>query len=318
MPSSVSFVAVTQQFNTTTSMGRLTLNVLLSFAQFEREVTGERIRDKIAASKRKGMWMGGLVPLGYEVRDRQLVIEPSEAETVRQIFQRYCELGSVRLLKDELDRHGIRSKLRVAKNGNQSGGQSFSRGALYTLLGNPIYIGEVRHKGTRHPGQHQPIIERAVWEKTDELLHAHAARARGKTSKSMSSPLAGKLFDESGEELTPSHAVKGKRRYRYYVSRSLITGSANQTETGWRIPAAEIERSVAAAARTILDDRAAIVAEIEQSGLDARQIKSILDAASAWSSAFDPRPKQRKRWELLVDRRGAAAGWHPTLDQAAH
>ena len=187
---SVSFVAVTQQFNTTTSMGRLTLNVLLSFAQFEREVTGERIRDKIAASKRKGMWMGGLVPLGYEVRDRQLAINPSEAETVRQIFQRYCELGSVRLLKDELDRYGIRSKHRIAKNGAESGGQSFSRDALYTLLGNPIYVGEVRHKGTRHPGQHQPIVERAVWDKTDELLHAHAARPRGKTSKSMSSLIA--------------------------------------------------------------------------------------------------------------------------------
>jgi site-specific DNA recombinase len=138
---SVSFVAVTQQFNTTTSMGRLTLNVLLSFAQFEREVTGERIRDKIAASKRKGMWIGGLVPLGYEVRDRQLVIEPTEAETVRHIFRRYSELGSVRLLKDELDQAGIRSKVRIAKNGKRSGGESFSRGALYTLLGNPIYIG---------------------------------------------------------------------------------------------------------------------------------------------------------------------------------
>src|SRR5271166_5944525 len=164
----VSFVAVTQQFNTTTSMGRLTLNVLLSFAQFEREVTGERIRDKIAASKRKGMWMGGLVPLGYEVRDRQLVINPSEAETVRQIFQRYCELGSVRLLKEELDRNGIRSKLRIARNGVQSGGQSFSRGALYTLLRNPIYIGEVRHKGTRYPGLQEPIIARVGWDKVQE------------------------------------------------------------------------------------------------------------------------------------------------------
>jgi DNA invertase Pin-like site-specific DNA recombinase len=132
----ISFVAVTQQFNTTTSMGRLTLNVLLSFAQFEREVTGERIRDKIAASKRKGMWVGGLVPLGYEVRDRQLVIQPSETETVRKIFQRYCELGNVRLLKNELDRTGVRSKIRVAGNGKRSGGESFSRGALYTLLKN--------------------------------------------------------------------------------------------------------------------------------------------------------------------------------------
>ena len=179
----VSFVAVTQQFNTT-SMGRLTLNVLFSFAQFEREVTGERIRDKIAASKRRGMWMGGLVPLGYEVHERQLVIQPSEAETVRQIFQRYCELGSVRLLKSDLDQAGVRSKVRVAQNGNKSGGESFSRGALYTLLGNPIYIGEVGHKGRRHPGLHEAIIERAVWDKTDELLHAHAARARGKGTKS--------------------------------------------------------------------------------------------------------------------------------------
>jgi site-specific DNA recombinase len=208
---SVSFVAVTQQFNTTTSMGRLTLNVLLSFAQFEREVTGERIRDKIAASKRKGIWMGGLVPLGYQVRDRQLVIVPSEAETVREIFQRHCELGSVRLLKHELDRGGIRSKLRLAKNGVQSGGHSFCRGALYALLGNPIYVGEVRHKGIRHPGQHQPIIERTVWEKTAELLSAHASRARGEAGRSMSSPLAGKLFDETGDGLTPSYAVKGKR-----------------------------------------------------------------------------------------------------------
>jgi len=298
----VSFVAVTQQFNTTTSMGRLTLNVLLSFAQFEREVTGERIRDKIAASKRKGMWMGGLVPLGYEVRDRQLVINPSEAETVKQIFQRYCELGSVRLLKEELDRNGVRSKLRIAKNGGQSGGQSFSRGALYTLLGNPIYVGEVRHKGTRHPGQHQPIVERAVWDKTEELLHAHAARARGKTSKSMSGPLAGKLFDESGEGLTPSHAVKGQRRYRYYVSRSLIKGTANQSETGWRLPASEIERSVATAAAIVLDDRAAILADIEQSGSNTSQIKSIFDGASAWSSRLRSEAEAAEALELLISR----------------
>ncbi len=298
----VSFVAVTQQFNTTTSMGRLTLNVLLSFAQFEREVTGERIRDKIAASKRKGMWMGGLVPLGYEVRDRQLVINPSEAKTVRYIFQRYYELGSVRLLKDELDRTGVRSKLRVAKNGSRSGSHSFSRGALYTLLGNPIYIGEVRHKGTRHPGQHQPIVERAEWDKTDELLRAHATRARGKATKSMSSPLVGKLFDESGGGLTPSHAVKSKRRYRYYVSRSLIAGTANDSENGWRLPAAEIERSVATAAATVLDDRAAILADIEQSGSDTSQIKSILDAASAWSTRLRSEAEAAQALELLISR----------------
>src|SRR5271170_53788 len=298
----ISFVAVTQQFNTTTSMGRLTLNVLLSFAQFEREVTGERIRDKIAASKRKGMWMGGLVPLGYEVCDQRLVINPSEAETVRQIFQRYCELGSVRLLKEELDRNGVQSKLRTAKSGTRSGGHSFSRGALYSLLGNPIYVGEVRHKGTRHPGQHQPIVERAVWDKTQELLHAHAARARGKTTKSMSSPLAGKLFDESGDKLTPNHAVKGKRRYRYYVSRSLINGTASQSETGWRIPAAEIERTVATAVAATLDDRTAILNDIEQSDSSTAHVKSILDAASTWSRRLRSGEETATTLELIIDR----------------
>ena len=298
----VSFVAVTQQFNTTTSMGRLTLNVLLSFAQFEREVTGERIRDKIAASKRKGMWVGGLVPLGYEVRDRKLVIQPSEAETVRKIFQRYCELGNVRLLKTELDRSGIRSKVRVAKNGKRSGGESFSRGALYTLLSNPIYIGEVRHKGTRHPGLHEPIIDRAVWKKVDELLHAHAGRARGTSTKSIQSPLVGKLFDESGRPLTPSHAVKGPRRYRYYVSRSLITGTAAQTERGWRIPAAEFERRVAAAASMMLKDRARIAVEVEDLDCDAFHVKSIFEAASAWSKRLGSEAETAESLRLLVER----------------
>ncbi len=156
----VSFVAVTQQFNTTTSMGRLTLNVLLSFAQFEREVTGERIRDKIAASKRKGLWMGGTVPLGYDLDDRRLVINKAEAPLVRQIYQRYLELGSVRLLKQDLDQRGVASKVRFSRKGTSSGGKSFSRGALYQLLSNPIYLGEIRHKQERHPGQHQPILER--------------------------------------------------------------------------------------------------------------------------------------------------------------
>jgi site-specific DNA recombinase len=146
----VSFVAVTQQFNTATSMGRLTLNVLLSFAQFEREVTGERIRDKVAASKRKGIWMGGLVPLGYDVCNRQLEINQTEAATVKHIFTRYCELGSVRLLKEELDRDGVHSKRRISKDGVESGGSAFSGGALYSLLKNPIYVGEIRHKGACH------------------------------------------------------------------------------------------------------------------------------------------------------------------------
>jgi DNA invertase Pin-like site-specific DNA recombinase len=177
----VSFVAVTQQFNTTTSRGRLTLNVLLSFAQFEREVTGERIRDKIAASKQKGTWMGGLVPIGYDVIDRRLVVNQTEAETVREIFRRYLELGSVRLLKEDLNSRGIRSKVRVAKNGNRSGGNLFFRGALYELLSNPIYIGEIRHKGVRHRGLHEPIVDRELWDSTQLLLRSHAARRASRT-----------------------------------------------------------------------------------------------------------------------------------------
>ena len=159
----VSFVAVTQQCNTTTSMGRLTLNVLLSFAQFEREVTGERIRDKIAASKRKGMWMGGVPPLGYEVRERRLVVNPTEADTVRYIYERYLELGCVRQLSKELDERGIVSKVRISKKGVNPGGCRFSRGALYELLANPIHIGEIRHKQERYPGQHEAIVPRELW-----------------------------------------------------------------------------------------------------------------------------------------------------------
>ena len=172
----VSFVAVTQQFNTTTSMGRLTLNVLLSFAQFEREVTGERIRDKTAASKRKGIWMGGCPSIGYDVCDRRLVVNQAEAATVRQIYQRYLKTGSVPKLKRDLDRDGVVSKISVSRKGIRSGGQSFSRGALYELLSYPIYIGEIRHKRERHPGQHEAIVERSLWEKVQKHLQDRTAR----------------------------------------------------------------------------------------------------------------------------------------------
>jgi site-specific DNA recombinase len=157
------------------------------------------------------MWMGGLVPLGYEVHERRLSMNQSEAETVREIFRRYLELGCVRLMMEELNRRGIRSKVRVAKSGKTSGGNSFSRGALYVLLSNPIYIGEIRHKGVRHPGLHEPIMDRALWEKTQLLLRSQAVR-RGSRTKAVASPLMGRLFDESGHSLTPSHAVKGERR----------------------------------------------------------------------------------------------------------
>jgi DNA invertase Pin-like site-specific DNA recombinase len=179
----VSFVSVTQQFNTTSSMGRLTLNVLLSFAQFEREVTGERIRDKIAASKKKGMWMGGNVPLGYDANERTLVINPVEAETVRRIFALYRELGCVRRVKEEADRLGLRTKFRPTENGAERGGKPFSRGHLYILLSNPIYTGQIAHKGQLHPGQHPPLIDGASWSTVRDQLaantsdHRHRAKA---------------------------------------------------------------------------------------------------------------------------------------------
>src|SRR6202049_4739759 len=234
----VSFVAVTQQFNTTTSMGRLTLNVLLSFAQFEREVIGERIRDKVAASKRKGIWMGGVLPLGYDVRERKLVVNHDEAQTVRGIFERYLELGSVRLLGNDLRQRGIVSSAKVSRNGNARGGKQFSRGALYHLLSNPIYLGEIRHKSERHPGQHEAIVSRELWERVQQRLRDRGVRSgEGRKTEAPSSPLAGKLFDESGEPLYVQGAAKGHRRYRYYVSKTLVRGNSGDTEQGWRISA---------------------------------------------------------------------------------
>src|ERR1700739_1669006 len=203
----VSFVSVTQQFNTTSSMGRLTLNVLLSFAQFEREVTGERIRDKIAASKKKGMWMGGIVPLGYDASERTLVINPAEAETVRCIFTLYRELGCVRRVKEEADRLGLSTKRSTMASGTERGGKLFSRGHLYRLLSNPIYIGQIAHKGELYPGQHPALIDAETWTAVRDQLGTNATNRRGQAHATEPSLLAGVLVDAQGERLTPSHAV---------------------------------------------------------------------------------------------------------------
>jgi site-specific DNA recombinase len=214
-----SFVSVTQQFNTTTSMGRLTLNVLLSFAQFEREVTGERIRDKIAASKKKGMWMGGMPSLGYQARDRKLVVVDSEAEIVRRIFRGYVELGSIRSLKEELDVQGLTSKSRTSASDRCRGGKPFSRGALYLMLRNRIYRGEIVHKERSYPGEHTPIIDQELWDAVQVQLAGNAAQRKAGGRIAQPSLLAGMLFDGDGNRMTPSHAVKKGTRYRYYVSR---------------------------------------------------------------------------------------------------
>src|ERR1019366_793405 len=208
-----SFVSVTQQFNTTTSMGRLTLNMLLSFAQFEREIAGERIRDKIAASKAKGMWMGGNVPLGYDVKERKLAVNEAEAATVRMIFQRYAELGSVALLKAELERAGIVSKRREGAGGELSGGKRFSRGALYLMLQNWLYRGNVAH---------EEIIEPELWQAVQDKLAAGRRERSMAVGAEAPSLLSGLIFDSEGARLSPTHAVKKGKRYRYYVSTALI------------------------------------------------------------------------------------------------
>jgi site-specific DNA recombinase len=273
----VSFVAVTQQFNTTTSMGRLTLNVLLSFAQFEREVTGERIRDKIAASKQKGMWMGGSVPLGYDLSDHRLDVNAAEAETVRLIFQLYLELKTLRRVRDELDRKSIVSKQWVSKGGVRHGGFRFHRGALYHLLANPIYVGEIRHKKVTYPGQHEPIVERATWQRVQEMLNAKAAHPRGGTVSRTTGLLMGRLFDENGEPLYSCWAKKGELRYRYFVSRKLVKGSNMPDDRGWRLPAGRTEEAVTAASLQMLSDRGALASTLKTRGLSASELKQAVE-----------------------------------------
>ncbi len=246
----VSFVSVTQQFNTTTSMGRLTLNVLLSFAQFEREVTGERIRDKIAASKKKGLWMGGFVPLGYRPDQRTLVIHKIEAEIVRTIFALYCETGSVAKVEAELIRRGIkRPKSTAVTTGRAYGGRAFTRGEIYRLLSNPVYVGEIGHKGHRYEGQHPAIVERDTWTQARARLAANSHARHIQPGARDPSLLAGLLFDETGSRLTPTHANRHGKRYRYYARQSPKSdnrkrGRPLESERRWRIPAAEIENAV--------------------------------------------------------------------------
>ena len=230
-----SFVSVTQQFNTSTSMGRLTLNVLLSFAQFEREVTAERIRDKIAASKKKGLWMGGLVPLGYDKRDEGLVINQAEAETVKSLFEAYVRLGNVRQLKKHADDVGYRTKTRTLTSGRVVEGKPFTRGRLYHLLSNPIYRGKIRHKTELYDGVHETIIGEALWSDVQTRLSQNRAARKTRCNVRNPSPLAGRVFDETGQPLTPSHSNKNGQLYRYYVSR----------DRKIRLPAVELENAVA-------------------------------------------------------------------------
>ncbi|MBX3598546.1 MAG: recombinase family protein [Rhizobiaceae bacterium] len=247
----VSFVSVTQQFNTTTSMGRLTLNVLLSFAQFEREVTAERIRDKIAASKKKGMWMGGVVPLGYKVENRKLLIEHQEAETVRHLFKRYLDLRSVRALSNE----AISSSLTGRAGIGQRSGQPFGRGNLYHLLSNPIYCGKIRHRDKVYDGEHEPIIDQEIFDQAQRLLAEQAPPRRSASNVGGNHLLTGLIFDETGSLLRSVHANKKGKRYRYYISKDLVDKCRNGKD-GWRLPADELESVVEAALIQILHNPA--------------------------------------------------------------
>ena len=277
----VSFVSVTQQFNTTTSMGRLTLNVLLSFAQFEREVISERIRDKFAQSKAKGIWMGGPVPLGYDLGVRELLVNPTEAAQVRQIFALYLETGSVRALKVELDRRGMRSKIRHQKNGCVTGGGPFNRGHLYRLLANAIVVGKVPHKGKLHDGKHQAVIDEGLWERVQSQLHANK-HGTEKPSAKHPSLLAGRLETSDGQKLIASHAVKQGKRYRYYIEQRLVQDEGIRAK-GARYAAEEVEKAALAILLRFLDHPGEILAALAIGDLPPGSMKGVLGQAKTLS-----------------------------------
>jgi DNA invertase Pin-like site-specific DNA recombinase len=295
-----SFVSVTQSFNTTTSMGRLTLNVLLSFAQFEREVTGERIRDKVAASKKKGMWMGGPVPLGYDVRDRKLVVNEAEAAKVRLIFERYVTLGSLGELAAELDREGVRSKCRILADGTAYGDRPFSKGAIAHLLKNRVYIGEVTHKGERYPGEQAPLIARALWDEVEAVLQGKRRDDHHATRVEHPSPLAGRIVDGEDRPMTPRHTTKGTRRYRYYVT-APDTPDGRTPTSGWRLPAGEIEQLVQSRLAAWLGSPSEIVTAMSDVVEQTRFQPPIAAAGELAAQVTDATPSDLRNLLLEVD-----------------
>ena len=308
----VSFVSVTQQFNTATSMGRLTLNMLLSFAQFEREVTGERIRDKIAASKQKGMWMGGPAPLGYDVRDRKLVVNPVEAVQVERIFSLYAELGSVRLLQERLVAEGIPSKRRVSASGQPTGGNPMQRGNLYGMLQNRLYRGEIAHKGSVYPGEHAAIIGEVLWDRVQTgLLSRTVERTSVSSSSDRPALLTGLVFDADGQRLTPTHARKGVKSYRYYVSVRLVTGAKNKNTAagGLRLPAGGTDALVARALLGLIATPNALLDALGPAVLGAAQQHALL--AAARQLAWDCQQFDLLRMHEVVRETVARVAVHP-------
>ena len=295
----VSFVSVTQQFNTTTSMGRLTLNVLLSFAQFEREVTPERIRDKIAPSRKKGMWMGGPPPLGYDVRDKKLVVNGTEAKTVRQLFEAYLSLGSTKALAAWAKTEGITTKIRCDVSGDiRVGGRPFSRGNLHALLNYRTYIGEVTHKGSVYPGEQEAIVPRMLWDQVQARFAGGKAHNGVVPNRGEKSLHTGLLCDDTGDLLTPSHASKSGRRYRYYVSSRLIEKRSDDP-TGWRLPALEIEGAVTAALATWLRNPQELMAVIGDHNLATQYLNQSLNTSRQLADKIQHSTSQERR-ELIV------------------
>ena len=300
----VSFVSITQQFNTTTSMGRLTLNILLSFAQFEREVIGERIRDKLAASKRKGMWMGGVTPYGYEVRDRNLHILEQDAASVRAIFNSYLSLKSVSLVTEEMRKRGVVSRRRSARNGRNYGGTPFDRGSIYKILNNPIYTGKISHKGTIYDGRHPPLVTQEVWDKVHAMLQESPRMRKPSTARKSRAVLCGVLkCGGCMSSMTPTHTTKaGGKMYRYYSPTHYIKGRCKACAIK-RIAARDIENLVLSEMQAIFQAPEMILdvwrtALKEDGGITASDIQTALaDIASVWGELF---PKEQERLIQLM------------------
>ena len=301
---SVTFVSVTQQFNTTTSMGRLTLNILLSFAQFEREVTGERIRDKIAASRKKGMWMGGHPPLGYDVVDRKLVVNREEAALVRHIFERFLHAGSATLLMNELNAAGHTTKSWTTRSGTMRPGRPFDKGVLYKLLNNRVYLGEAVHKGKSYPGEHQAIIDAPIWDKVHSILSENARRRGNHVRAATPALLKGLIRCASCDRaMTPSHARKNGRRYRYYVCQSAIKNGHVSCPVR-SLPAGEIEEAVLVQVRALLRAPEMVARTLESPNSDSSiteddAIQTIAALDPLWDELFPL--EQARVIRLLVD-----------------
>jgi site-specific DNA recombinase len=291
----VTFVSVTQSFNTTTSMGRLTLNVLLSFAQFEREVIGERIRDKFAASRKRGMWMGGWAPLGYEVRDRKLVVNEVDAKLVRSIFQRFVKIGSVTTLARELIKENIRNKY----------DKLIDKGILYKMLNNPVYIGVAVHKGVSYPGEHVGIVDRKIWDKVQARFQENPRKRAATTRAQTPSLLKGIIFGPTGVAMSPTHTRKNGRLYRYYLSQTVLKQGSDDCPVA-RVPAAEIERIVIDQVRILLLSPEIIVqtwrsARKSIKGLTESEVRNALRAFDPlWNELFPA--EQSRIVQLLVER----------------